>query len=194
MVRYGSLAPDGGHLLRREDLGAEPARLGQRAPRQVAAGQAGREAEVVLDPARRAGLAAGRLALDQQRLEPLARPVDRRRQPGRPGSHDDEVVERQRRVRREADRLGQLAGRRVAQHPAVGKQDDRLGRIGRAVERLGQATALVVLRVEPGVRAPGCGSGSRGSRGRAAPIGRSAGAGPRTAGGTRPSNRPAGRR
>ena len=66
--------------------------------------------------------------------------------PAGPAPDDDEVVERQRRVRREPDRLGQLAvGSGSRSIAAVGQQDDRLGRIGGAVERLGQAPALVVV-------------------------------------------------
>ena len=61
----------------------EPARLLQRAARELVARHAGREAEVVLDPRRRAGLAAGRLALDDDRAQALRRAVDGRREPGR---------------------------------------------------------------------------------------------------------------
>ena len=68
---------------RDEDLGAEPPRLLQRAARELVARDAGREAEVVLDPRRGAGLAAGRLALDDDRAQPLGRAVDGRREPGR---------------------------------------------------------------------------------------------------------------
>ena len=67
-----------------EDLGAEPPRLLQRPARQLVARDAGREAEVVLDPRRRAGLAAGRLPLDRRSC---AAPPTRRRRPrrARPG-------------------------------------------------------------------------------------------------------------
>src|SRR5215218_4251343 len=44
-----------------EDLGAEPSRLLQRTARELGPRHTGREAEVVLDPRRGAGLAAGRL-------------------------------------------------------------------------------------------------------------------------------------
>ena len=68
-----------------EDLGAEPARLLQRAARQLVTRHARREAEVVLDPRRRAGLAAGRLPLDHDRLAapPMLRTRRRRAPPGR---------------------------------------------------------------------------------------------------------------
>ena len=77
---------------RHEDLGAEPARLLQRAARQLVAGHARREAEVVLDPRRRAGLAAGRLALDHDRPQPLRRAVHGRGEARGPGADDDRVV------------------------------------------------------------------------------------------------------
>ena len=54
-VRGGVDARD---LPRDDDLGAEPPRLQQRASRQRVAGDARREAEVVLDPRRRPGLAS----------------------------------------------------------------------------------------------------------------------------------------
>ena len=73
---------------RHQDLGSEPPRLLQRAARELVAGDARREAEVVLDPRRRAGLAAGRLALDDDRAEALRGAVDRRREPRRPGADD----------------------------------------------------------------------------------------------------------
>ena len=63
-----------------EDLGAEPARLLQRAARELVARDARREAEVVLDPRRGAGLAARRLALDHDRPQALRGAVDGRGQ------------------------------------------------------------------------------------------------------------------
>ena len=67
-----------------EDLGAEPARLLEGTARELVARDAGREAEVVLDPGRRAGLAAGRLPLDDDRPQALRRSVHGRGQPGGP--------------------------------------------------------------------------------------------------------------
>ena len=75
-----------------EDLGAEPARLLQRAARELVARDARREAQVVLDPRRRPGLAARRLALDDDRPQPLRRAVDGRREPGRSAADDHRVV------------------------------------------------------------------------------------------------------
>ena len=101
---------------RDEDLGAEPPRLLQRAARELVAGHAGREAEVVLDPRRRAGLAAGRLALDHDRAQPLGRAVHRGGEPGRARRRRSPCRTRQRAARcrgRAARRPGAAAaGRR----------------------------------------------------------------------------------
>ena len=77
---------------RDEDLGAEPPRLLQRAARELVARDAGREAEVVLDPGRGAGLAARRLALDDERAQTLRGAVDGGGEPGRAGADHDHVV------------------------------------------------------------------------------------------------------
>ncbi len=82
-----------------EDLGAEPPRLLQRTARQLVARDTRREAEVVLDPGRRAGLAAGRLPLDHDRAQALRRSVHGRGQPGGPGADDHRVVLGRRRPR-----------------------------------------------------------------------------------------------
>ena len=96
-----------------EDLGAEPPRLLQRAARQLVAGHAGREAEVVLDPRRRAGLAAGRLALDHDRAQPLRRAVHRGGQPRGPGA-DDRPCRTRRRPARCAGRAARRPGAAAA--------------------------------------------------------------------------------
>ena len=70
---------------------AELARLGDGAARELGAGDAGREAEVVLDPARRAGLPAERGALDDERVEPLGGAVDRRAETRGPAADDQQV-------------------------------------------------------------------------------------------------------
>src|SRR6185312_14036424 len=56
---------------RHEDLGSEPAGLLQRAAGELVPRDAAREAEVVLDPRGGAGLAARRLALDDDRPQAL---------------------------------------------------------------------------------------------------------------------------
>ena len=94
---------------RDEDLGAEPPRLLQRAARQLVARDARREAEVVLDPRRRAGLAARRLPLDHDRAQALRCSVDGRGQPGRARADDHRVVLGRLGLGREAEQLGHPA-------------------------------------------------------------------------------------
>ena len=140
------------HRLRRQHLGAEARRLGQRAARQVGAAQPGRESQVVLDSRRRAGLAPGRLALDEQGREPLRGAVDGGGQTRRPASGDHQVVVRQRRVRPQPDPLGDLRVRRPDEVAAVGEDDERLVQRIHAGAR-GQGDRLGVgLDVEPAVR------------------------------------------
>ena len=75
----------------RRRAGAELARLGDRAAGQLAAADPGREAEVVLDPPRGAGLAAEHGALDHQRVEALGGAVDGGAEPGRAAAEDQQV-------------------------------------------------------------------------------------------------------
>src|SRR5205823_14401385 len=81
-----------GRVLKGEQLGAEAAGLIGRAPREIGAAQACWEPEIVFDQARLAGLPAGRLALDHDRLQPLRRSVHRGGKPGWAAAHDHEVV------------------------------------------------------------------------------------------------------
>ena len=76
------LGVDSGDRSRHEDLGPEPPRLLQRSTRQLVARHTGREAQVVLDPRRRPGLAARCLALDHEHPQPFRCPVHGRRQAG----------------------------------------------------------------------------------------------------------------
>ena len=75
-----------------EDLGTEPAGLLQRPGRQLVARHSRRKAEVVLDPRRRAGLAARRLPLDHDRSQSFRGPVHRGGEPRRAAADDDRVV------------------------------------------------------------------------------------------------------
>ena len=92
-----------------EDLRAEPAGLLQRPAGELLARYPRREAEVVLDPGRRAGLAAGRLALDHDGSQALRRAVDGCRQAGRPGADDHGVVLGRGRLGGESQELGHAA-------------------------------------------------------------------------------------
>ena len=116
---------------RDQDLGAEPPRLLQRAARQLVAGDAGREAEVVLDPRRGAGLAAGRLALDDDRAQALRGAVDGRGQAGGPGADDHRVVLGRGGLGREAEQLGDAAQLRADHGLAVDDADRRAVALGR---------------------------------------------------------------
>ena len=77
---------------RDDDLGAEPHCLLARPCSEIVARDAARKAEVVLDARRRAGLAARRLALDQQRAQALRGAVHRRGEARRATADDHEVV------------------------------------------------------------------------------------------------------
>ena len=71
-----------------ELLGLQHGALGQLAP-----GDPGREAEVVLDPRRPGRLAAGGDGVEHRGVEALRRPVDRGREPGGSGADDHQVAD-----------------------------------------------------------------------------------------------------
>ena len=107
------------------ELGAEAAGLVGRPLGEVGALEAAREAEVVLDPARLAGLAARGLALDHDGAQPLGRAVDGRGEPGRAAADDDEVVVVEARLVGDAEALGELEQRGPLEDRAVLEQRDR---------------------------------------------------------------------
>ncbi len=132
-----------------QQLGAEPPRLVGRAAREVRAAEAGGKAEVVLDPARLAGLTAGRLALDHDRLQALRGAVDGRGETGGAAADDDEVVVVLRRRAGDAEALGELEHGWALEHGAVLEQHDGQA-LGADAGDLQQLTRLVVaLDVEP---------------------------------------------
>ena len=108
------LEPD--RAVGRRGAGAELPRLRDRPGRELGAADAGREAEIVLDPARRARLAAEPAALDDERVEPLGRSVDGRAETRRaaPDDHEVDLLARSE-LEPDAERPGHLAGRRIAQ-------------------------------------------------------------------------------
>ena len=67
-------------------------RLLERAAGKLVARDAAGKAEIVLDPRGRAGLSAGRLALDDHRAQPFGCAVHRGREAGRPAADDHGVV------------------------------------------------------------------------------------------------------
>src|SRR6185503_6285277 len=92
----------------------------------LGAADPGREAEVVLDPPRRAGLSAERGALDHQRVEPFGGTVDGGRQARRAGAADQEVdllasVE----LEPDPERAQHLAPRRAVQLASAGQAHER---------------------------------------------------------------------
>ena len=107
---------DSGHFERREKLRAEPLRLRQGAARQLAAADAGRKSEIVLDPGAGARLSARRVPVEQQCPQPFRCAVHRRRKAGRTGADDHEVVHIEGGRERSAEALGHLRRLRVAQH------------------------------------------------------------------------------
>ena len=129
---------------------AELVGLQDRALGQLAAGDAGGKAEVVLDAHAAAGLAARRRALEHHRAQPFRGAVDGRGQPGRSGADDDQVVDRLLERPADAERLGQLAVRGIAQEQLAAPGDDRRVRLGDA-ELLEQLVHLRIgLQIEPG--------------------------------------------
>ena len=122
-----------------EDLRPEPAGLLQRPARQLVAGHAGREPEVVLDPRGRAGLTAGSLALDDDRPQPLRGAVHRRGEARR--------APRRRSPRRTRQRAGSVvrpsssATRRSCGRTTVFPSDDPDRRAGRSGPGAGLPTA-----------------------------------------------------
>ena len=105
---------------------AELARLADGAAGQLGATDAGREAEVVLDPARRSGLTAERGALDDQRVEPLGGAVDRGGEAGGTAAHDEQVdflVRRQ--LAADPERAQHFASRGMRQLDAARQSHER---------------------------------------------------------------------
>jgi hypothetical protein len=130
-VQLTSRDVDSRNRARHEDLGAEPSRLLQRPARKLVPGHARREAEVVLDSGGGAGLAAGRLPLDDDRLQPLRRSVHRGGQSRRARADDHGVVLRDRGLGAKAEQLGHAAGLGPDHGLAADDLDRRQVRLGR---------------------------------------------------------------
>ena len=121
----------------------ELARLGDRAARQLGAADARGEAEVVLDPSRRPGLAAERGALDDERVEPFGGAVDRGSEACRAAADDQEVdLLARRELEPDPESAQHLAGARAVQLSSAGQPHER------------QRAAAGRGRILPGVRQP----------------------------------------
>src|SRR6185369_13219190 len=112
---------DPGDRARDQDLRSEPPCLLQRAARQLVAGDAAGEAEIVLDARGCPGLASGRLALHDHRAQSLGGTVNGSGKAGGPAADDDRVVLGQTRMRLEAEPLGDFPRCGSTQKRAVGQ-------------------------------------------------------------------------
>ncbi|MFK4386087.1 hypothetical protein ABIA40_005495 [Bradyrhizobium sp. USDA 223] len=106
--------------------GAELLRLGEGAARQRLAGDAGREAQIVLDARAGAGLAAEGAGVDDRDRETFGRSVDRSREPRRPAADDGDIVDTVVLGPTDhADGAAELGLAGIAQHRAAGRDDER---------------------------------------------------------------------
>ena len=144
-----------------EEPGSEPQRLHARALGEPHTGDAAREAQVVADHRAGPRLAADRLGLDDDRVQPLGGAVDRSRQARRSGADDDEVghevrvevgdravhLRRHLRERRVAEDLGGVDG--VGVGTLLGRRPDQRERGVRAHDGDDLPTQLGVDVVAP---------------------------------------------
>ena len=114
-----------GDLERHDQLRAEPLRLSHSPPGQLAAADAGRKPEIVLDPRTAARLPARRMAIEQQGPQPFRGAVHSGRQPRRAGADNHQVVQREGRGQRAAETLGDVTRLGIAQHRAVLEEQRR---------------------------------------------------------------------
>ena len=144
---------DSGHFERREELRAQPLRLRQGAACQFAAADAGRKAEIVLDPGTGARLPARRVPVEQQRPQPFRCAVHRGREAGRSGADDHEVVDIEGGRERPAEPLGDLTRLRVAQHRTPSSKNSAGSSSVAHARRIEQRARVRVPRdVEPVIR------------------------------------------
>jgi hypothetical protein len=120
--------------------------------RQVAAAEAVRESEVVLDASALCSLPARRVAFDDRCAQTLGCSVDRCGEPGRAGADHHEVVQRRLGTRAQPESVGDLHHFSATQDGAVGQQHDR-ERVVVAGEECEKAMRLgVALELQPHVR------------------------------------------
>ena len=135
-------------VTRQHHLGAEAGHLRDRAMGEVRAGQSLREAEVVLDRRALPGLAAGRLALDDDRAQALRRRVHGGSQTRRAGADDADVVQRLLRpVRRpSAPASSRVDGERSVSPSGTSTSGRSVGlRLGQVAQPLALGVALDVV-------------------------------------------------
>ena len=131
--RNGSLAAPAGaaaveprDLERDGNLGAELLRLVERPPRQRLAGNAGGEAEIVLDARRGAGLPADRALVEHDDRKSFRRAIDRGGKTGGTGAHHGDIVDRARiELRRDAEAHAGFGVARTLEQRAVGTDHQR---------------------------------------------------------------------
>ena len=143
-------------LGRHADGGAELLGLDHGPVGQLRAGDAGREAEVVLDPRRGAGLPAGGDRVERRPSPALPRRRTRRRRarPG-PAPTTTRSASRRRRGRRaQADDPGQLGVARGCAAPGSRARSPRASRSARRRAAAAAPRPRVLLQVDPGVRQP----------------------------------------
>ena len=107
------------------DARAELVRLQDGAIGQFAAGNAGGKSQIIFDPHAAAGLAARRRAFQDDRVQSFGGAIDRGGQPRRSRADDGEIVNHLFHRPADADLLGQLAVRGVAQKQHARAGDDR---------------------------------------------------------------------
>ena len=156
---------------RDQDLRPEPPGLLERAARKLVARDAAGKAEIVLDARGRPGLAAGRLALDDDRAQSFGCTVDRRREAGRPATDDRDVVFAR------ARRWSAGRGARQCRAPAgrlstcaVGQPQHRAIAVLRARFRA-RASPVPARRASANRRRSGCARGTGASRRTRCPSG-----------------------
>ena len=160
----GRLERDG--AVRRRKPRTELARLRHGAAGQLRPADAGREAQVVLDPPRRARLPSERGALDHERVEPLGRAVDGRAESARPGADDEQVdLLARRELGPDAERPRHVAPARRLE-PKAARHHDDWELVG--AQTAGRRHGRRLVGVAPDVRDPiaphGLDDGARGLR------------------------------
>ena len=142
------LEPD--RAVRRGGAGAELAGLRDRPGRELGATDPGREAEVVLDPARRARLAAECAALDDERVESLGRAVDRCTEPCGTAPDDHEVdLLAWSELEPDPERPRHLTRRRIAELRPAWKPHERQLVVPEPFDQGDRRHVVSVARVQP---------------------------------------------